>query len=221
MQIIKHCKKVVITGPVGVGKTTIIRNLCARLEQNCIKYHLIPEYIDALPNANEKLEKYLRDEIHSIDFQTYVITYYDHYIRNNLKDINQDTVLIFERVPDDALYCFSYLDYQKGRLTFEEYQKLVDLTNEINQKYNLPSYTNKDCNCLIIKSNDSEINSNLVNELILSSSQFKNNIIGLFNDVKTCMERIQRRNRPGENYNIESVILFNNRYKEIYSKMMI
>lgn len=85
MQIIKHCKKVVITGPVGVGKTTIIRNLCTKLEQNHVKYHLIPEYIDVLPDANEKLGKYLRNEISSLEFQTYVTTYYEHYIRNNLK----------------------------------------------------------------------------------------------------------------------------------------
>ena len=94
MQIVNQCKKIVITGPVGVGKTTIINNLCSHLSSHNVNYKIIPEYIDVLPDASEKLAKYLRNEVTSLEFQTYVTTYYDMYL-SNLTDIDAETILIF------------------------------------------------------------------------------------------------------------------------------
>ena len=38
--------KLIITGGVGVGKTTTINAMCELLTKNNIKYIVIPEYID-------------------------------------------------------------------------------------------------------------------------------------------------------------------------------
>ena len=80
---------IVLNGPVGVGKTTILNELKAHLP-NC---YIVSEYIDVLDNAETKLKDYLEGSITAVDFQDYILDYYES-IANQLKDSNYNYILV-------------------------------------------------------------------------------------------------------------------------------
>ena len=217
---VRKCKKVVITGPVGVGKTTILSEICKHLDGK-VKYMLVPEYIDVLDDATEKLAKYLKGELSSYNFQRYVSVYYIQYLERIAKDVTEDTVLIFERVPDDALWCFIKMDQMKGLITPKEYRHLSQLIAKMNEYFNLPCYTKtSNQSALIIKSDELSINAKVAAEFIKDSSHAKI-VIGLFNDVKICYDRVLKRARPGEDsYNFNGIFMFNQCYANMYKNLM-
>ncbi len=217
---VRRCKKVVVTGPVGVGKTTILTEICKHLDGK-LKYKLVPEYIDVLPDATERLAKYLKGEISSYEFQRYVSVYYIQYLERIAKDITEDTVLIFERVPDDALWCFIRMDQMKGLISPREHQQLSQLIAKMNDYFNLPCYTKTpNQSALIIKSDELSVNAKVASDFIIDSSYSKI-VIGLFNDVKICYDRVLKRARPGEDsYNFNGIFMFNQCYANMYKNLM-
>lgn len=220
IEAVRRCKKVVVTGPVGVGKTTILTEICKHLNGN-VKYMLVPEYIDVLPDATEKLAKYLKGELSSYNFQRYVSVYYIQYLERIAKDVTEDTVLIFERVPDDALWCFIRMDQMKGLISPREHQHLSQLIARLNEYFNLPCYTKtNNQSALIIKSDELSINAKVAADFIKDSSHTKI-VIGLFNDVKICYDRVLKRARPGEDsYNFNGIFMFNQCYANMYKNLM-
>ena len=79
-EVIKKCKKVVITGGVGVGKTTTIDYIKQIFNKENTKYVNIPEYIDGDgANGKHMLEEYLNKHLSAFDFQYYILNYYDRY----------------------------------------------------------------------------------------------------------------------------------------------
>lgn len=217
---VRDCRKVVVTGPVGVGKTTILSEICKLLDGK-VHYLVVPEYIDELPDATEKLEKYLRGELSSYEFQRYVTVYYIQYLKKIADKITPGTVLIFERVPDDALWCFIRMDLMKGKISSKEHQRLSHLIATMNEYFNLPSYSKTQRqSALIIKSDELSINAKVASDFIINSS-YPKIVIGLFNDVKVCHERVLQRARPGEDsYNFNGIFMFNQCYANMYKNLM-
>ncbi len=217
---VRNCRKVVVTGPVGVGKTTILSEICKRLDGK-VHYLVVPEYIDELPDATEKLEKYLRGELSSYEFQRYVTVYYIQYLKKIADKVTPGTVLIFERVPDDALWCFIRMDLMKGRMSPKEHQRLSHLIATMNEYFNLPSYSKTQRqSALIIKSDELSINAKVASDFIINSS-YPKIVIGLFNDVKVCHERVLQRARPGEDsYSFDGIFMFNQCYANMYKNLM-
>ncbi len=220
VEAVRKCKKVVVTGPVGVGKTTILSEICKRLDGK-VNYRIVPEYIDVLPDAGDKLARYLRGELSSYDFQRYVSVYYIQYLERIAEDVTEDTVLIFERVPDDALWCFIRMDQMKGLIKPKEHQNLSQLIARMNEYFNLPCYTKTpNQSALIIKSDELEINAKVAADFIKDSSHAKI-VIGLFNDVKICYDRVLKRAREGEDsYNFNGIFMFNQCYANMYKNLM-
>lgn len=217
---IKKCVKVVIAGGVAVGKSSIINNLTEYLTTNNIKYILIPEYIDVLDNALDMLNKYLKGEITVFTFQNYVIDYYDGYLSQ--LQLNGDEILIFERGIDDAITCFSNLDYSKGKLTTDEFCRLYEKVKKYDDIYNMPSYFLDDDKIFIpIKTVEASRDGNIIGSII--KNRFNDNIvIGLYNDNNTCYKRMLIRNRPGEKeaYSKEVISRFNYTYSKLYQILM-
>ena len=218
---VKACKKVVITGPVGVGKTSIVNEVIKYLDDRNVNYILVPEYIDVLPDANDRLTSYLQGKISSYDFQRYVSVYYAQYLKQIAERITPKTILIFERVPDDALWCFVKMDYMKGLISPDEREMLSKVINKMNVFLNLPSYNMaKNQAALIVKSDELVNNAKVVANFICDSA-YDRIVIGLFNDTKICHERVLNRARPGEEaYNFNSIFMFNKCYAELYSNIM-
>ena len=217
---IQGCKKVIIAGGVAVGKTSIISALTEYLDKEHVKWIYIPEYIDVKTDALDKLNKYLRKEISSYEFQKYVINYYDEYLQKI--ELSGDEILIFERGIDDAITCFSNLDYSNNRLTINELCDIYNLAKSIDVKYNIPSYFLDDNKIFIpIKTENSNRDGKIIGSIICNRNN-DNIVIGLYNFDKICYDRMLGRNRPGEKeaYTLETISRFNHTYNKLYQILM-
>ena len=217
---IKRCQKIIISGGVAVGKSSIISAVTKYLDSQGIKWVYIPEYIDVKEDGLQKLNEYLRGEMPVFDFQTYVIEYYNEYIGNLV--LNGDEVLIFERGIDDAITCFSNLDHASGKLTIEDFCKLYELAKKYDVKYNIPSYfIPGDHIFLLVKTEDSTRDGNIIGSIICNRLE-DNIIIGLYNTDEVCFNRMLHRGRPGEkeSYSLEVISRFNYTYSRLYRSLM-
>lgn len=214
--------KLIITGGVGVGKTTAISNICDILNNNGVKYKIVPEFIDGDEDGNTMLNKFINSEISAYEFQLYILQYFDKYLSNLVIDKNE--ILIFERLPDDSVSCFVNIDVKKGLITHDEFKQLFDICVNLDKKYNLPSYFTDFANndLLFCKSIDKITTANdIYNQLIKSIENNKNLLVGLYNSNEECLNRIRIRNRQAEvdTYNNDTVNIFNKHYERIYERL--
>lgn len=229
IEIIKNCNKIVITGGVGVGKTTTINLLKELLEKNGIKCVSIPEYLDASEEGRNMLMKYSHHEISAYDFQSYIVNYFNDYLTS--LNLEGNELMIFERVPDDTITCFSNMWNKQGLLTDDQLYKLYKESLIIGNKFNLPSYfVSESCEDIIhmlLNTNSSEyvarqIYNEIINRNLTEEQKGKSIIIGLYNTPQTCLERIIKRGRKEEieTYTLETIKQFNKHYTAIYEMFM-
>lgn len=177
-----------ITGPIGAGKSSLIKNLKKKL--NC---SIIPEYIDGDPIFGlEMLKRFIDGKISSLTFQSYILDYYANIICN---ENNYENIVLLEKLPYDSVYCFGYVAFKNGNLTKQEFDVLVEKLQKINA--NFPNYKES---LIVIESDTSE---NVLNKTLkIINEDIKNNIkhrvIYLRCNLETCKERIAIRNRSGE-----------------------
>lgn len=215
----ENTTKLIITGGVGVGKTTAISNICNILNDNGIKYKIVPEFIDGDENGNTMLNKFIKHDVTAYEFQLYILQYFDKYLSSLVIDKNE--ILIFERLPDDSVSCFVNIDVKNGLITHDEFKRLFNICVDLDKKYNLPSYftdfTNNDL--LFCKSIDKFTTANdIYNQLMNSIENNRNLLVGLYNSNEECLKRIRIRNRQSEvdTYDNNIVNIFNKHYERIY-----
>lgn len=219
---IKQCRKVVITGGVAVGKSSIMDAVANTFKANDMQYHVVPEFINAMDDAQEMLEKYLQHDITSFEFQQYVLNYYDWYFTNKCSNIHADDILLFERVLDDSVMCFANLDNYNDELSDEEFVNVFKLAKKINAKYNIPSYfANNNFVFYPIKTINPVVDGKVITEIVKACENV-NLVIGLYNEPTTCYERMLKRNRPGEKeaYPPQRISSFSDTYSKIYQVLM-
>ena len=179
-------KVIVLNGPVGVGKTTLLNELKTHLN-NC---YVVSEYIDVLDDAETKLKLYLEGSISALEFQDYILDYYES-IANQLKDSNYDYILV-ERSPVEGIVFFAKLDLMNHRLTQTQYDYLLTRAQSIS------FYPNSLIDNAITISTE-YMPPNQITELIISIiSDFDIRIIKLRASLITLKERIQQRGRQCE-----------------------
>lgn len=219
MSLIQSLRKVVITGGVAVGKSTIIDEVKRNLKQLGHNIISIPEYIDVKEDGLEMLNKYLSKEISVYTFQKYILDYYDEYI-NSLNPKEGD-ILLFERCVDDAITCFSNRDHSKGMLSTEDLYGLYMYAKGMGLKYNLPSYFSENNHVFFpVKTADVAKDGSLIAAII--NNRTENLIIGLYNSDRECYKRVNVRNRPGEieAYPLTTIHDFNSIYRRLYQILM-
>ena len=79
---IRKCRKVIITGGVAVGKSSIVNVVCEELTKKGKNWILVPEYLDVKDDGLEMLNKYFENKISVYEFQTYILNYYEWYLKN-------------------------------------------------------------------------------------------------------------------------------------------
>jgi deoxyadenosine/deoxycytidine kinase len=218
---VKSCRKVIITGGVAVGKSSIVSVVCEELTRSNTNWKFIPEYIDAEEDGLEMLNKYLRGDITVYEFQNYVINFYEWYL--NEITLRGDEILIFERSVDDSVTCFSNMDNKKGKLNTEDFLKLYEEAKRIDVEYNIPSYLlSNDFVFIPIKTVDIQRDGKLIAEIVKNRID-ENIVIGLYNSDEQCYKRMCERDRPGEkdSYTRESISNFNYHYKQLYKELMV
>ena len=110
----RHPHLIIIDGPVGAGKSSVINELTNRL--NAL---VIPEYIDDSDGV-EKLNEYLNDKEHkAYEFQDYILDHYINYVQNEsfIDRLNDVEYIIMERNPIEGVKVFAKKDFINGFIT--------------------------------------------------------------------------------------------------------
>lgn len=221
---VKTARKVVITGSVAVGKSSIISAVCSELSKKNIKWTFVPEYVDAKEDGLEMLNKYLHDKITAFEFQKYIINYYEWYLDHldELKIVSNDDIIIFERGVDDSVTCFSNIANMNNKLDTLDLYTLYEKAIDIDKKYNIPSYfVNNNYVFIPIKTTNIDRDGKLISKIIKNTPN-ENVIIGLYNSDNQCYKRMIERNRTGETdtYTKELIHTFNYNYTQLYKQLM-
>lgn len=203
--------KLVITGNIGSGKSLRCELLYQLFNNYTKDIQCFPEYLNYSKHGKTMLKLRSKNLISPLTFQNYILDEWENALRNQeYKSIN-----IFERCPDDSVYCFS------SHLPKTEYDYLTNRVKQLNIKYNCPTYDSKN-NFIKIVSDDVMNNLNTISEIILNDieNNIDTRIIGLEISTKISYDRIMKRNRNSErNMEITTLNEFNKFYDKLYAKL--
>lgn len=135
----------IITGTIGVGKSTVSQILSNVFERNNIKVCKYPEYIaykyDGLEMGQKLFEMKMNGLISTFTFQNYILDIWETLLKDNKFNNPNNKINIFERIPYDAVYYFSKREFDNNNLTEWEYKTIIGRYEVIKQKYNLFEYS--------------------------------------------------------------------------------
>lgn len=211
----------VLTGSVGVGKSTLSQLVYECFKMNNItNVKIYPEYIQYKYNndsiGDDILNLRKNGIIDTETFQHFILDIWDFQLKTNEFNKN-DSINILERLPDDAIFCFSKEAYEQNVISKESYFNLCVKYKKIIDTYNVP--TIKDCRIKVI--NNDNLNNTLNEILNVIRYDFENGItnriIGLKTDERKYIQRIKQRGRISEiETNIEIFKHYNKFYDEMY-----
>ena len=220
----------VITGSVGVGKSTMCQIIYKILSILYDNIKIYPEYInwlfkDSHLNTDIALGRIMLDSklngtISAVSFQNFVIDIWDNLLTNN-NFKSKSNINILERLPEDAIYCFSKECRNNNEMTQNEYESILEKYNNLIQKHDL--IETKNCELIIINNEKElvvtvrEILNIIINDL---NQGITNRIIGLKVSEDEYIKRIQKRGRSCE---VDTIALdiyrhYNKYYSEYYSE---
>lgn len=216
-----NCRKLVISGPVGVGKSTRLQQIETYLKDNNIPYFIVPEYIDGDPNGKNMLQKFLSGEMNNFDFQMYILNFYVKYIKESILPVlTGDELIVFERLPDEGIAIFANITWNsRNGFTESEMRKLYYKVVEIDATYGLPSIFDLQFYPFTFTCIEASDNANLAPTAIsLINNTHEHVVIGLFNTTDVCYKRIIMRAREGENkYTYDDADRFVQMYMNMYT----
>lgn len=188
----------VITGNIGVGKSTCCQLLTLLLKDK-LQINTYPEYI-RMEKCGEEMLKLRADKKISVEtFQHFILDFW--YLILHDRDYNSKHLSIYERLPEDSLYCFAKQSYECGDIQPDGWKRLVNRYEEIKTDFNI--FEKKDCVVVRI-SNESSLDKTLhsimmtVIELLSEPKPTKKIYVILDVDRETYHNRIHIRNRDSE-----------------------
>lgn len=216
----------VITGGIGSGKTTMIRELSLHLSSiSDYSLNILPEYIDG-PDATlgkMMLNGYLSNPqtVEDISFQNYIIRYYElryQEIADKMKN-TENVINIMERTPSDSLLIFANIAHDNGRLSDSAYKKLFERVMNLDRAFNMPNFIihNYEFTHLDLSSISIDIILQIIQKDITAGISM-NRIIYLDIPYEICYRRMKIRGRPEETTYTEDDIMNNCSFYKILSK---
>lgn len=216
---------IIITGSVGVGKSTVSQLLYEILKNIFDNIQIYPEYIKQKFNnirlGNLMLDARVNNVISAETFQHFVLDIWDNQLKQK-QFKNGNSINILERLPEDAVSCFTKEAYDNGEISELAWNNINQKLININEKYNVPK--NSDCEFKLVDNNDelSKTIQNILNTIINDIKKgIKNRVFGLIVNKDEYRKRIIRRGRQSEINNDTSIYdHYNNYYSNLYESLI-
>lgn len=190
----------VITGPIGVGKTTIYNLLARELQKSNDNLVKIREYIDGKNNyvSDYLLGMYLNGNLSDACFQNYIQSYY---IDELMPEKLNNKIVLMERCMSDSVSIFCNLANSRKKLSDIDFAIMYNNCKNEDLKVSAPNYFIKNFEFSLITTNvHPEISVKEIMNIIEKdlASGIKSRVIGLINDTDICYNRMVERARGSE-----------------------
>lgn len=215
--------KLAVTGPISVGKSTLLETIYSLLIKYEFEIQPILEYINYEPELGGKLlKKYIKGDISNSTFQNYILDTYNMQFKNSTH-----SSYLLERTLDDSIMCFANISHYNGKdLGDFDLYALYNKMKQLDEKYDIPNYDS--CNfahVVPVEIDDTVIE--VLNYINLDiNAGIRNRVIGLSASLDITKRRIKKRGRDGEDdypdeYLSQIIRYYDNLYKAMKHKKQI
>ena len=180
---------IVVTGPIGVGKSTVINYLKQSLDITPnVHYSIVNEYIvekyNNIPVGETMLNMFMQNKLSSFTFQNYIIDWWDKQYKwldsnyNNIlvSQLNYTlSVRIFERLPCDNIDCFAKYALLTNNMSQLEFDSLTNRCQSVLGKYQPIDYSNSS-NVVLVNRNSKNVAENIYKDIISYMIQLNSKI---------------------------------------------
>ena len=232
----------IITGSIGMGKSTLLESIHNCLNYNNINHYSFPEFVmtnySNINISETLLEMKLKGIISGITTQNYILDIWEYNLNKYemyKNKISRNNIVLWDRTPEDVgIFTKALINYEKykniklnnhainsdeNEFNTQCYNNIIDRSDKIMEKYNIKKYSlednNKPCYVSMIRGNIELMLLSVLNIIKddIEKNLCNNRIIHLKTDRLDQHKNIQNRNRGGEdNYYDKPLINNDNEY---------
>lgn len=232
----------IITGSIGMGKSTLLESIHNCLNYNNINHYSFPEFVmtnySNINISETLLEMKLKGILSGITTQNFILDIWEYNLNKYemyKNKISRNNIVLWDRTPEDVgIFTKALINYEKykniklnnhainsdeNEFNTQCYNNIIERSDKIMEKYNIKKYSlednDKPCYISMIRSN---IDLMLISVLNIIKDDIEkglcnNRIIHLKTDRLDQHKNIQNRNRGGEdNYYDKPLINNDNEY---------
>ena len=232
----------IITGSIGMGKSTLLESIHNCLNYNNINHYSFPEFVmtnySNINISETLLEMKLKGILSGITTQNYILDIWEYNLKKYemyKNKISRNNIVLWDRTPEDVgIFTKALINYEKykniklnnhainsdeNEFNTQRYNNIIDRSDKIMEKYNIKKYSiednNKPCYVSMIRGNIDLMLISVLNIIKddIEKNLCNNRIIHLKTDRLDQHKNIQNRNRGGEdNYYDKPLIDNDNEY---------
>lgn len=232
----------IITGSIGMGKSTLLESIHNCLNYNNINHYSFPEFVmtnySNINISETLLEMKLKGILSGITTQNFILDIWEYNLNKYemyKNKVSRNNIVLWDRTPEDVgIFTKALINYEKykniklnnhainsdeNEFNTQCYNNIIDRSDKIMEKYNIKKYSiednNKPCYISMIKSNIELMLLSVLNIIKddIEKNLTNNRIIHLKTDRLDQHKNIQNRNRGGEdNYYDKPLIDSDNEY---------
>ena len=232
----------IITGSIGMGKSTLLESIHNCLNYNNINHYSFPEFVmtnySNINISETLLEMKLKGILSGITTQNYILDIWEYNLNKYeiyKNKISKNNIVLWDRTPEDVgIFTKALINYEKykniklnnhainsdeNEFNTQCYNNIIERSNKIMEKYNIKKYSlednNKPCYVSMIRGNIELMLISVLNIIKddIEKGLCNNRIIHLKTDRLDQHKNIQNRNRGGEdNYYDKPLINNDNEY---------
>lgn len=232
----------IITGSIGMGKSTLLESIHNCLNYNNINHYSFPEFVmtnySNINISETLLEMKLKGILSGITTQNYILDIWEYNLKKYemyKNKISRNNIVLWDRTPEDVgIFTKALINYEKykniklnnhainsdeNEFNTQCYNNIIERSDKIMEKYNIKKYSiednNKPCYVSMIRGNIDLMLLSVLNIIKddIEKNLCNNRIIHLKTDRLDQHKNIQNRNRGGEdNYYDKPLIDSDNEY---------
>lgn len=217
----------IITGSIGMGKSTLLESIHNCLNYNNINHYSFPEFVMTnylnINISETLLEMKLKGILSGITTQNFILDIWEYNLKKYemyKNKVSRNNIVLWDRTPEDVgIFTKALINYEKykniklnnhainsdeNEFNTQCYNNIIDRSDKIMEKYNIKKYSiednNKPCYVSMIRGNIDLMLLSVLNIIKddIEKNLCNNRIIHLKTDRLDQHKNIQNRNRGGE-----------------------